>query len=185
MQNTVHSYYIVFKPYGVVSQFTTNDRHAKNKTFLGSLADFPKGTMAIGRLDEPSEGLLLLTTNGAYSYHVNNSGVEKEYYAQVDGIIHTSEILKLQEGVHITVDDKPYLTRPCKVKLLTSTPTLPTRAKKIRDDRPGPTSWISITITQGNFNPVRKITSADGSPTMLPARASIRKYRRPADLPAR
>mgnify|MGYP006082159949 FL=1 len=184
MQNTLHSYYKVFKPYGVVSQFTTNDRHAKNKIFLGSLADFPKGTMAIGRLDEPSEGLLLLTTNGAYSYHVNNSGVEKEYYAQVDGIIHTSEILKLQEGVHITVDDKPYLTRPCKVKLLTSTPTLPKRAKKIRDDRHGPTSWISITITQGKFRQVRKMTSAVGFPTLRLVRVRIGQYSIDAMEPA-
>ena len=176
MQNTTHSYYKVFKPYGVVSQFTTNDRHAKNKTFLGSLADFPKGTMAIGRLDEPSEGLLLLTTNGAYSYHVNNSGVEKEYYAQVDGIIHAAEILKLQEGIYITVADKPYLTRPCKVKLLTSAPTLPKRAKKIRDDRHGPTSWISITITQGKFRQVRKMTSAVGFPTLRLVRVRIGQY---------
>ena len=140
--------------------------------------------MAIGRLDEPSEGLLLLTTNGAYSYHVNNSGVEKEYYAQVDGIIHTSEILKLQEGVHITVDDKPYLTRPCKVKLLTSTPTLPKRAKKIRDDRHGPTSWISITITQGKFRQVRKMTSAVGFPTLRLVRVRIGQYSIDAMEPA-
>ena len=176
MQNTIHRYYKVFKPYGVVSQFTTNDKHAKNKTFLGALGDFPEGTMAIGRLDEPSEGLLLLTTNGAYSYHVNNSGVEKQYYAQVDGIITVSEILKLQEGVYITSDNKPYLTRPCIVTLLTSAPDLPKRAKKIRDERHGPTSWISITITQGKFRQVRKMTSAVGFPTLRLVRVRIGEH---------
>jgi 23S rRNA pseudouridine2457 synthase len=168
-----HTYYKAFKPFGVLSQFKTNDRHAKNKTFLGSLCDFPEGTMAIGRLDEPSEGLLLLTTNGAYSYHVNNSGIEKEYYAQVDGIISPSEILKLQEGVPITVDDKPYITKPCKVTLLTSTPSLPKRAKKIRDNRHGPTSWVSITITEGKFRQVRKMTAAVGVPTLRLVRVRI------------
>lgn len=173
MQHTKHRYYKIFKPYGVVSQFTTNDKHAKNKTFLGALGDFPEGTMAIGRLDEPSEGLLLLTTNGAYSYHINNNGIEKEYYAQVDGIITASEILKLQEGVCITSDNKPFITKACKVTLLSSAPTLPKRAKKIRDDRHGPTSWISITITQGKFRQVRKMTSAVGFPTLRLVRVRI------------
>ncbi|MDB3977391.1 pseudouridine synthase [Flavobacteriaceae bacterium] len=173
MQNTTHSYFKIFKPYGVVSQFTSNDKHAKNKTFLGALGDFPEGTMAIGRLDEPSEGLLLLTTNGAYSYHVNNSGIEKEYYAQVDGLIGLSEILKLQEGVYITSDNKPFLTKACKVSLLENTPVLPKRAKKIRDNRHGPTSWISITLTQGKFRQVRKMTSAVGFPTLRLVRVRI------------
>ena len=173
MQNTTHSYFKIFKPYGVVSQFTSNDKHAKTKTFLGALGDFPEGTMAIGRLDEPSEGLLLLTTNGAYSYHVNNSGIEKEYYAQVDGLIGLSEILKLQEGVCITSDNKPYRTKPCKVSLLENPPVLPKRAKKIRDDRHGPTSWISIILTQGKFRQVRKMTSAVGFPTLRLVRIRI------------
>ena len=173
MQNTTHSYFKIFKPYGVVSQFTSNDKHAKNKTFLGALGDFPEGTMAIGRLDEPSEGLLLLTTNGAYSYHINNSGIEKEYYAQLDGLIGVSEILKLQEGVCITSDNKPYRTKPCKVSLLENPPVLPKRAKKIRDERHGPTSWISITLTQGKFRQVRKMTSAVGFPTLRLVRVRI------------
>ena len=176
MQNTTHSYFKIFKPYGVVSQFTSNDKHAKNKTFLGSLGDFPEGTMAIGRLDEPSEGLLLLTTNGAYSYHINNSGIEKEYYAQLDGLIGVSEILKLQEGVCITSDNKPYRTKPCKVSFLENQPVLPKRAKKIRDDRHGPTSWISITLTQGKFRQVRKMTSAVGFPTLRLVRVRIGSF---------
>ena len=176
MQNTTHSYFKIFKPYGVVSQFTSNDKHAKNKTFLGALGDFPEGTMAIGRLDEPSEGLLLLTTNGAYSYHINNSGIEKEYYAQVDGLIGVSEILKLQEGVCITSDNKPYRTKPCKVSLLENPPVLPKRAKKIRDERHGPTSWISITLTQGKFRQVRKMTSAVGFPTLRLVRVRIGSF---------
>jgi 23S rRNA pseudouridine2457 synthase len=59
----------------------------KNKKLLGEFFDFPAGTMSIGRLDEDSEGLLLLTTDGKMSELVRSKKVEKEYYAQVDGLI--------------------------------------------------------------------------------------------------
>lgn len=176
MSKNTHKYYKLFKPYGVVSQFMTNDRHAKNKTFLGSLYTFPKGAMAIGRLDESSEGLLLITTNGAYSYHINNSGIEKEYYAQLDGQISASEILQLQQGVTITVINEPYTTKPCKVAQLLETPLLPKRAKNIRDERHGPTSWIAITITEGKYRQVRKMTAAVGFPTLRLVRVRIGNF---------
>ena len=78
--------------------------------------------------------------------------------------------------MRITSDNKPYLTRPCIVTLLTSPPTLPKRAKKIRDERHGPTSWISITITQGKFRQVRKMTSAVGFPTLRLVRVRIGEH---------
>jgi 23S rRNA pseudouridine2457 synthase len=59
----------------------------KEKKLLGELYAFPSGTMAIGRLDEDSEGLLLLTTDGMMSEIIRSKKVEKEYYVQVDGII--------------------------------------------------------------------------------------------------
>ncbi|EDM44528.1 RNA pseudouridine synthase family protein [unidentified eubacterium SCB49] len=154
----------------------TNDRHAKNKRFLGSLADFPNGIMAIGRLDETSEGLILLTTNGAYSYHVNNSNIEKEYYAQVDGIITEKEIKILQKGLPISINGSIYHTKPCKAKRI-DTPLLPPTRQRIRDDRHGPTSWVSITVTEGKFRQVRKMTAAVGFPTLRLARVRIGEYK--------
>ncbi len=171
----VHSHFKIYKPYGYVSQFMTNDRHAKNKKFLGTLGDFPAGTMAIGRLDETSEGLLLLTTDGAYSYHVNNSNIEKEYYAQVDGLITANEIQLLAKGLSISINGSLYQTKPCKARIIT-TPLLPPTRQKIRDDRHGPTSWVSITVTEGKFRQIRKMTAAVGFPTLRLVRVRIDNF---------
>src|SRR5688572_19885214 len=95
----MHHHYIIYKPYGYLSQFIYNLK--RNKKLLGELYDFPEGTMAIGRLDEDSEGLLLLTTEGMMSEIVRSKKVEKEYYAQVDGLITDEAVAQLQQGIEI------------------------------------------------------------------------------------
>jgi len=170
-----HYYFKLYKPYGYISQFITNDRHAKNKNFLGALYDFPEGTMAVGRLDEPSEGLLLLTTDGTFSYAISKGNVEKEYYVQVDGIVTEAALNTLKEGVPISVNSKAYITKPCTVKKI-ETPTLPETKQRIRADRHGPTSWLSITITEGKFRQVRKMTAAVGFPTLRLARVRVENH---------
>ncbi|RDK85244.1 pseudouridine synthase [Marinirhabdus gelatinilytica] len=172
MSKEQHSYFKLYKPYKYLSQFITNDTKAKRKRFLGELYPFPEGTMAVGRLDETSEGLLFLTTNGKFSYHITNTGVEKEYYAQVDGLITVEAILKLQKGVSIGVKGKDYITKPCQAKII-EMPNLPPTNQRIRDDRHGPTSWVSITITEGKFRQIRKMTAAVGFPTLRLVRVRI------------
>jgi 23S rRNA pseudouridine2457 synthase len=142
---------------------------------LGELYDFPENTMAIGRLDEPTEGLLLLTTCGKTSELIRSAGgVEKEYLAQVDGIITTKAVQLLNDGIEIsTQSGKKYATRPCRVHKLDTPPILFPRRKAIRDDRHGPTSWISITLTEGKFRQVRKMTAAVGFPTLRLVRVRI------------
>lgn len=140
---------------------------------LGTLHDFPKGTMSVGRLDEPSEGLLILTTDGKMSEAIRSKKVEKEYLVQVDGEITAEAIDRLQKGVEISVDKNNYTTKPSKAKLIATPPKLPVRGKKIRDDRHGPTSWASITITEGKFRQVRKMTAAVGFPTLRLIRIRI------------
>lgn len=171
-----HSHFKIYKPYGYLSQFMTNDRHAKNKNFLGALGDFPEGIMAIGRLDETSEGLLLLTTDGAYSYHINNSNVEKEYYAQVDGLITEKEIEQLVKGLSISINGALYQTKRCKARIIKN-PYLPPTRQRIRDDRHGPTSWVAITVTEGKFRQIRKMTAAVGFPTLRLARVRIGDFK--------
>ena len=157
-------HFILYKPYGYLSQFVYELKRPKK--LLGELYNFPENTMAIGRLDEDSEGLLLLTTDGMMSEIVRSKKVEKEYYIQVDGLVTQEAIEELKNGVLIGFNGKKYLTKKCEARILPEVPNFPDRAKKIRDARHGPTSWLSITINEGKFRQVRKMTSAVGFPTL-------------------
>ncbi|GAA4239594.1 pseudouridine synthase [Postechiella marina] len=176
MEDINHRHFKVFKPYGYLSQFISNASKQQSKKFLGTLFSFPVGSMAVGRLDEPSEGLLLVTTSGKTSALVNSKKVDKEYYAQVDGVITKEAIAELKNGVTISVEGKSYVTKPCNVFKLENIPVLPKRAKKIRDDRHGPTSWVSITLNEGKFRQVRKMTSIVGFPTLRLVRVRVGKH---------
>lgn len=172
----LHKHFKLFKPYGYLSQFETNDRHQRNGKFLGSLFEFPKGIMAIGRLDKDSEGLLLLTTDGQMSYHISSKTIEKEYYAQVDGLITDEALNKMQDGISIRIEGTIYKTNPCSANRLEKDPDLPERAKRIRNPRHGDTSWISIIITEGKFRQVRKMTAAVGFPTLRLVRVRVGEH---------
>jgi len=167
-----HHHFIHHKPFGYLCQFVCE---LPKKKLVGSLYDFPDGTMAIGRLDEHSEGLLLLTTDGQVSEYIRSRHIEKEYYAQVDGLITDEAILQLQQGVEIGIRDVKYRTKPCKVHKLENDPGFAPRARKIRDDRHGPTSWVSIILTEGKYRQVRKMTAAVGFPTLRLVRVRIGK----------
>ncbi len=174
---TSHQYFRLYKPFGYISQLLSNDlRQARKKKFLGALFDFPKGVMAVGRLDEKSEGLLLLTTDGKWSDYINRSGIEKEYYAQVDGPIQQSAIDQMARGVIIGINGQKYKTRPCEVGLVKEPPNFPDRGKKIRDERHGPAPWIRLVITEGKFRQIRKMTSAVGHPTLRLVRVRVGPY---------
>ncbi|WP_310392895.1 pseudouridine synthase [Hymenobacter sp.] len=164
-----HQHFLLHKPYGYLSQFVGEAKKKK----LGEFHDFPPGIMAIGRLDEDSEGLLLLTTDGRMSELVRGKKIEKEYYAQVDGLIDDQAIEHLQTGVEIGIHDVKYLTSPCAARRLDPAPAFAPRTRKIRDDRHGPTSWVSITLTEGKYRQVRKMTAAVGFPTLRLLRVRV------------
>ncbi len=170
---TKHRHFIIHKPYGFLSQFI-NNQTKRRKKLLGELDfDFPEKTMAIGRLDVKSEGLLLLTTDGKVSDHITTRGkVEKEYYVQVDGAITNEAIEKLKNGIEIGIHGEKYITKPCKVVVIEN-PNFPERIYKVRDDRHGPTSWISVTLQEGKYRQVRKMTSAAGFPTLRLVRVRV------------
>ncbi len=166
-----HQHFILHKPYGYLSQFKYELK--RKKKLLGELFDFPKGSMAIGRLDEDSEGLLLITTDGKISDYICSSKVDKEYFVQVDGLITPEAIMQLSKGVEIGFEGTKYLTKTCTVHHVESEPNFGPRAKKIRDERHGPTSWVSITVNEGKFRQVRKMTAAVGFPTLRLVRVRI------------
>jgi len=173
IQKSKHRHYILHKPYGYLSQFIYEGKRKNRKKLLGEIHNFPKGTMAIGRLDEPSEGLLLLTTDGKVSEYIRSRKVEKEYYAQVDGIMDDNAIEQLQKGVEIGFEGVKYITKPCKAFLIFSVEGLPIADRKVRDECHGPKSWVSIIVKEGKFRQVRKMTAAVGFPTLRLVRVRI------------
>ncbi len=177
-----HSYFKLYKPYGYLSQFVNHQNKRRNKKLLNELYNFPANVMAVGRLDEKSEGLLLLTTDGKFSNNITSSNIEKEYHVMVDGIISSENILELQNGIEISVDGKPYKTKKCKAEILEDTTHIVKRF--VRDDRHGPTSWMSITITEGKFRQVRKMTAKVGLPTLRLVRVRIGDYKLEEMIPS-
>ena len=167
-----HHHYKIYKPAGYLSQFINNQNKRRNKKLLSDLGNFPEGTMSVGRLDEKTEGLLFLTTDGKTSYHVQSQKVEKEYYAQVEGVITETEIELLKQGVTIWVDKKPYTTLPAKVFIVATLPPLPPSPRGSRDEN-RITSWVSIAIVEGKYRQVRKMTAALGFPTLRLIRVRI------------
>jgi len=158
----------------MLSQLMSNDVHqSRKKRFLSELYHFPEGTMAVGRLDEKSEGLLLLTTDGKLSNSINQSGIEKEYWAQLDGLITDDAIDQLAKGVEIGIEGLKYNTRPCKVFRLNDEPDLPPAHITLRIGRHRPASWISVTLTEGKYRQVRKMTASVGFPTLRLVRVRI------------
>lgn len=165
-----HQHFIIHKPWGMISQFVNPAK--RKKKLLGELHDFPAGTMAIGRLDVASEGLLLLTTDGKISEEIRSSKYEKEYFVQVDGLITQQAVEQLKKGVEIGFNGKKYTTKPGKASIIED-PKFPLRSQKIRDERHGPTSWVAICIREGKFRQVRKMTAAVGFPTLRLIRVRI------------
>ncbi|WP_299525361.1 pseudouridine synthase [Winogradskyella sp.] len=168
------SYYKIYKPYGYLSQFVNNQNKRRNKKLLNELYNFPSGTMAVGRLDEKSEGLLLLTTDGKFSNYITSSKVEKEYHVMLDGVINEESIIELSEGVTISINGNAYKTKKCKVEILKDTSHIYNRF--VRDEKHGPTSWIGVTLTEGKFRQVRKMTACVGFPTLRLVRVRIGNF---------
>lgn len=176
-----HSYYKIYKPYGYLSQFVNHQNKRKNKKLLSDLYQLPDAIMAVGRLDEKSEGLLLLTSDGKFSHSITSSKIEKEYHVMVDGLITPELISELESGLEITVNGKAYKTKPCKAELLEDVTHIIPRF--VRDEKHGPTSWLSITLKEGKFRQVRKMTAKIGLPTLRLIRVRIGDYKLEAMQP--
>lgn len=158
-----YRYFLIYKPYGMLSQFTTTE---PGKRTLVELHDFPKDVYPVGRLDEDSEGLLLLTNDPRMNALLLGEKVQKEYWVQVEGVPTEGALEKLRRGVDITVKKQKYYTLPAIVRRLEPAPALPARVPPIRVRPTIPDSWLSITISEGKNRQVRKMTAAVGYPTL-------------------
>ena len=159
-------YFILNKPYGVLTQFTDDE----NRPTLASLYNFPEDVYPVGRLDMDSEGLLLLTNDKPLTDYLLNPKQkhEREYFAQVEGVPTKEALQKLCSGV--IIEGKK--TLPAKTKLIDD-PSFPPRVPPIRERKNIPTSWISLTLMEGRNRQVRKMTAAVGFPTLRLVRVRI------------
>ena len=169
-------HYLIYKPFGMLSQFSSEGtERSPNKQTLADLAvAFERDVYPVGRLDADSEGLLLLTNDTTVNHHLLDPKFahERTYYVQVDGAVTDQALQQLAEGVVITVDGKPHHTLPAIARRMAE-PDLPPRNPPIRFRASIPTSWISLTLTEGKNRQVRKMTAAVGFPTLRLVRWAI------------
>jgi 23S rRNA pseudouridine2457 synthase len=159
-------YLLFHKPYGVLSQFTSEGGKACLKDFI----DVP-GVYPAGRLDWDSEGLLLLTDDGPFIERIAapRAKLPKVYWAQVEGVPAATALAALRAGVII----EGQRTRPAGAEPFPEGASLPPRSVPIRERKNIPTSWLRLTLTEGRNRQVRKMTGAVGHPTLRLIRYAI------------
>jgi 23S rRNA pseudouridine2457 synthase len=158
------------KPYGVLCQFT--DRSVPPRRTLAEF-DLPAGVYAAGRLDFDSEGLLLLTDDGALAHRLTDPAHKqpKTYLVQVEGAPVEAQLAALRAGV--ALNDGP--TRPAEARLIDA-PALWARDPPVRVRRTVPDAWLELTISEGRNRQVRRMTAAVGLPTLRLVRIAVGPY---------
>lgn len=157
--------YLFNKPFHVLSQFTDAEGRPTLSDYINTPSIYPAG-----RLDYDSEGLLILTGDGQLQARIADPKhkLPKTYWVQVEGEISNEAIKRLRKGV--TLKDGP--TRPATAERIQE-PDLWLRNPPIRQREKAPTSWLSLTISEGKNRQVRRMTAEVGYPTLRLIRASI------------
>jgi 23S rRNA pseudouridine2457 synthase len=167
-------YYLLYKPFQVLSQFTSEG----GKACLKDIIEVERDVYPVGRLDYDSEGLLLLTNDTTINHQLLHPSFEhkRTYWVQVDGAITEEAANQLAKGVTINIDGKTYKTKPAVVKLLPDTIAVPDRNPPIRFRKSIPATWASIQLTEGKNRQVRKMFAAVGFPVLRLIRAQMGNY---------
>lgn len=161
--------YLLHKPYRMLSQFTDSEGRAT----LADVIGIP-GIYAAGRLDYDSEGLLLLTDDGALIQRISDPRHKqpKTYWVQVEGTPDKATLDALRRGVALNDG----LTRPARVKTLHN-PLVEARQPPVRQRLKVPTTWLELTLTEGRNRQVRRMTAHVGHPTLRLIRVAIGPWR--------
>ncbi len=157
------------KPYGVICQFSEHELHRTLKDHIKLPGVYPAG-----RLDTDSEGLLLLTGDGALQHRIADPRwkLPKTYWVQVEGQIREEQLEALRAGV----DLGDFITRPAQVRRI-DTPALWPRVPPVRFRKTVPDGWLEIIISEGKNRQVRRMTAKVGLPTLRLVRAAIGPWR--------
>lgn len=146
-------YYMLNKPAGVIS--ATEDYIHETVLDLLDPADLVQEPHPVGRLDIDTEGLLILTNDGQLTHQLTSpkKEVDKEYYAEIDGIVNEEDILRFEEGLILIEDDEEYKTLPAKLEIL-------------EVDEETNESKVHVTIQEGKFHQVKRMFRAVGKNVM-------------------
>jgi len=169
----MHRYFIIYKPYQVLSQFTSEG----GKLCLADVCDVAKDVYPVGRLDYDSEGLLILTNDTKLNHLLLDPKHkhEREYWVQIEGLITQEALKQLRSGITISVDGKEYKTAQSKADLFETSPIVAERRPPIRFRKNIPVSWISLSLIEGKNRQVRRMTAKVGFPTLRLIRYRIEK----------
>ena len=157
------------KPFNVVCQFSAHEKHPTLKNFI----DVPN-VYAAGRLDTDSEGLLILTDDGALQHRLSHPKHKeiKIYWVQVEGNPSDSDLEPLLTGVSLG----DFVTQPAQVRIINAPKNLWPRIPPIRERKAIPTTWLEIKIVEGKNRQVRRMTAKVGFPTLRLIRYAIGSY---------
>jgi len=160
------------KPFRVLCQFT--DRGTPARPTLAGFG-LPRAVYPAGRLDHDSEGLLLLTDDGALAHRITDPRhkLAKTYLVQVEGTPSPAQLQALRDGVVLA--DGP--TRPAQARLLDAPPPLWPRDPPVRFRKTVPDAWLELRIGEGRNRQVRRMTAAVGLPTLRLVRTAIGDWR--------
>jgi len=160
------------KPFNVLCQFTDRSQPARRTLAESGL---PSQVYPAGRLDYDSEGLLLLTDDGALAHHVTDPRhkLAKTYLVQVEGTPTDAALQNLREGVPL----KDGVTRPATVRMLERAPDwLWPRDPPVRFRKTVPDAWLELAIREGRNRQVRRMTAAAGLPTLRLVRTRVGEH---------
>jgi len=170
----MEKYFIVYKPYGMLSQFT---KEQPGHRTLRELFNFPGDVYPVGRLDQDSEGLLVITNDKRLNHLLLDPSYahRRTYLVQVEGEPGKEGLKALRSGVKIRIGKKEHTTLPAQARLLPAPPPLPERDPPIRHRKSVPDSWIELELSEGKNRQVRRMCAKVGFPVLRLVRSKIER----------
>jgi 23S rRNA pseudouridine2457 synthase len=184
VNSPLFQYFAIYKPYGMVSQFSPE---GERLTLKDLDYKFPKNVYPLGRLDADSEGLLLLTSDPSVNKKLLDPKQKhkRTYLVMLDGKIDEEKADKLRAGVEISIDGKKWKTSRAGVEIILpeKLPALPEVELPIKKRNFEKISWINISVTEGKNRQIRRMTASLGLPTLRLIRTSIENLALPSFIP--